>query len=86
MRRYAPDPGGELTALPRPHGWILGTGKEGRKGNERASGKTKEKKKEIKGKKEGRKGEGDKGKGGGEREGKEKKGKNKRKGRNFVQL
>jgi len=57
----------------------LGTGKEGEKGNKRASGKTKRKEKEVKGKRMGGKEKGTKG-----REGEE--GKGKWKGRNFVQL
>ena len=76
MRCYAPDPAGELTALPRPPGWILGEERNGKGGKmereekERASGGGKERTKE--GRKEKGK-EREKVKGGGKRT-------------NFVQL
>jgi len=44
MRCYAPDPAGELTALPRPPGWILGRKGTGKGGKERARGKERKRK------------------------------------------
>jgi len=73
MRRYAPDPGGELTALPPD--LTAGFWGQERKGKRETKGEreNKAKRKGSERGKEGSKGEGDKGKG-------------KWKGRNFVQL
>jgi len=70
---------GELTALPRPPGWILGReekGKRDRKETGRGKeGKGRLGKERAKGKKRGKQGKG-----------KERKGRREEEGRNFVQL
>jgi len=69
---------GELTALHRPPGWVLGRGMEGEKGGKREM----EGKDSVGGERNERKVEGDKG----VERGKERKGRMEGEGRNLVQL
>jgi len=72
---------GELTALHRPPGWVLGRGMEGEKGEKREM----EGKESVGGERNERKVEGDKGVERGKK-GKERKGRMEGEGRNLVQL